>query len=414
MRALILTAIPPPTPGKDVHAIYRRLGTFVSAVAGVTESIEMLHLVPLTWRAAESDPTRFNESQSLYWGVRVSVAVVPIHEVRMPWWHYIGALFSILFRPRFSRFAGKPQVKAIEASLLRQPDLVFVHRLAAMCPLFRVRSKLPPVLFDLDDVEHRVKFRMALVSKSWYSMLGHILQVPALIAAERRAAKLSARTFVCSELDCRYLKRVGGGAGVVSVPNSLPIPAQIPVLTSQQTILFLGGHHYEPNAEAAERLISCIFPIVRNHIPTARVIIAGNAPECIPSFHRKPAGVEFTGIVADLANLYERSRVLCVPLSIGGGTRLKLIEGASYGKAMVSTTIGAEGLLFDDGTEILIRDDDAGIAEACMRLLSDDLLARRLGERARRKAQGLYDEAATREKIVSDIKGVIMELGEAK
>jgi glycosyltransferase involved in cell wall biosynthesis len=87
----------------------------------------------------------------------------------------------------------------------------------------------------------------------------------------------------------------------------------------------------------------------------------------------------------------------------GGGTRIKLIEAAGYAKPMVSTTIGAEGLTFIDGTEIQIRDDNAGIAKACVRLLKDDLLCAQLGEAARRKAKSTYDIPSIRNRIASDI-----------
>ena len=99
--------------------------------------------------------------------------------------------------------------------------------------------------------------------------------------------------------------------------------------------------------------------------------------------------------------------MVCCPLSNGGGTRLKLIEAAAYGKAIVSTSVGAEGLSFSDGAEILIRDDDIGIAEACVRLLNDDGLCARLGEAARTKAKSLYDRPVIRDRIASEFRTML-------
>src|SRR5262249_58268080 len=99
----------------------------------------------------------------------------------------------------------------------------------------------------------------------------------------------------------------------------------------------------------------------------------------VPSYKSAPKNVEFTGLVGDLEALYRRTRLVCCPLRNGGGTRLKLIEAAGYGKAMVSTTVGAEGLSFADEKENLIPDDGTRISEACVPLLKDGGLCARRG-----------------------------------
>jgi glycosyltransferase involved in cell wall biosynthesis len=90
---------------------------------------------------------------------------------------------------------------------------------------------------------------------------------------------------------------------------------------------------------------------------------------------------------------------VCSPISIGGGTRVKIIEAAAWAKPIVSTSIGAEGLSFKDEVEILLRDDDDSIAAECVRLLQDDELCRSLGEAARLKARATYEVGAVRERI---------------
>jgi glycosyltransferase involved in cell wall biosynthesis len=90
----------------------------------------------------------------------------------------------------------------------------------------------------------------------------------------------------------------------------------------------------------------------------------------------------------------------------GGGTRVKLLEAAGYGKAMVSTAIGVEGLHFEDPGEILVRDDDDGLAEGCVRLLNDRNLREQLGLAARKRALALYDARAIEERIEGDIRSL--------
>ena len=171
----------------------------------------------------------------------------------------------------------------------------------------------------------------------------------------------------------------------------------------QRTVLFLGNHRYGPNAEAAERLISRIWPLVLQQDENARLIIAGDCPERIPSYRLRPLNVEFTGLVSDLDGLYQRSRIICCPIITGGGTRLKLIEAAAYAKPMITTPIGAEGLLFENDREILIRDSDAQIAAACSRLLSHDSECLELGSHAYRKAASIYSVDIVKQRIKSEL-----------
>ena len=92
--------------------------------------------------------------------------------------------------------------------------------------------------------------------------------------------------------------------------------------------------------------------------------------------------------------------MFCSPIPFGGGTRIKLIEAAANGLAIVSTTVGAEGLDFADGVHAMLRDDPDGIADACIRVLQSEALARRLGDSARALAIARY----SREKIIEKIR----------
>jgi len=134
-------------------------------------------------------------------------------------------------------------------------------------------------------------------------------------------------------------------------------------------------------------------PRVHRAMPAARLIIAGPAPERIPSYRAGVPGVEFAGFVDDLDVLYRRSRVACAPIQCGGGTRIKIVEAAAYGKPIVATRIGAEGLELRDGHELLLRDDPESFANACLELLEDSSLCARLGLRARAKVEELYNRA---------------------
>jgi glycosyltransferase involved in cell wall biosynthesis len=403
MKLLIITSTNPPTPGMSVSGLFHRFSMFVGAFAKVSDTLDILHFVSDEWSELNSDTQLLHEFQSAYWGAHVGMTVVPMRKLPSR----LGLAIFSFFRPWFFfPLTGRQQLAAVETCLGKKPDLVFVHRLAGMGPVFCLHRKLPPLLFDLDDVEHRTRIRWALTSSSWLRKLKELRHVPAMFLAERRAIKAAARTFVCSDEDRQYLLRLGVGPNVVTIPNAVSFPLTPQQVSSEKTILFLGDYGYLFNAEAAQRLISRIWPLVQRKIPTARLIVAGNSPECIPAFCSGPAGVEFTGFIGDLDALYFRSRLICCPLMNGSGTRIKLIEAAGRAKPMISTRIGAEGLSFDDGIEILIRDDDESIAEACIRLLNDDALCTSLGAAAQRKAQSLYDFNSVQAQIVAEVEGI--------
>ena len=110
-------------------------------------------------------------------------------------------------------------------------------------------------------------------------------------------------------------------------------------------------------------------------------------------------GIETLGFVPDLAALYGQARIALCPLQAASGTRIKIIEAAMYGRACVSTRIGAEGLAFENGRSIACHDDPAAFAEACVGLLADPVLATEMGAAARDLANRLYAQDALEEQL---------------
>ena len=195
-----------------------------------------------------------------------------------------------------------------------------------------------------------------------------------------------------------------GLKGIVKIPNAVKIPETQPI-TTEQTLLFLGSYGYKANIDAAEFLIRKIWPLVRRTIPKATLIIAGQFPDRIPCYRAGIQGIKFTGFVKELDDLYGQSRVVCAPILAGGGTRVKIIEAAAYGKPVVSTHIGAEGIEMQDEVEFFLRDDPTSFAEACTRLLNDHILCKQMGGTARNTAIKKYNQINIKQRIQEIIKG---------
>jgi len=320
------------------------------------------------------------------------------------WRLYRAEITSFFEQPGYMRTSGTPQVQAFEHCLHRKPDIIFAHRLTAMCPPLLTHAPLPPIFFDLDDIEHVALLRSVNRQWTWRTKLMHYAHVPTLLWGERRAIRRAHRTFVCSELDRNYLTKWWRLAGVSTIPNATKTRKLLPV-ASNPTLLLLGSFAYQPNVEAAEFLIEQIWPHIYRVMPEARLIVAGTLPERIRGYDMGVPGVEFTGFVDDLEGLYQRSRVVCAPILTGGGTRIKIIEAAGYGKAIVATRVGAEGLDMRDGVELLLRDDPDSFADACLQLLNDAVLCEQLGRAAYATVVRCYDRA----KIVSLIQRYLQE-----
>jgi len=392
--------------------VEQRFSTFVRVIARLAHRVDLLHFVP-DHLACQMPPAAALSSQisrAIGCDARVNLAALPGYP--KTFWNYYGA--GILsargyyyYRPLGSARAGA----AISALMLDRPDLVFVHRLGAMCALFASGSRPANMFFDLDDLEHKVLIRSAREARFGMGTPLLLAQAPAMLAAEIRAARMSRLTFVCSEQDRRRMTRLGLRSRIAVVPNGIHATHRPDPLVAEPTLLFVGTCQYPPNFHAAERLVSRIWPLVHARVPQARLFIAGSGSERIPSARAAPAGVSVLGQVADLEELYGRSRLVTCPLMVGGGTRIKIIEGAMYAKPIVSTTIGAEGLAFEDGRDILLRDDDQGFADACVRLLSDDATADRLRCAARDRARALYDSAAIEARITEMIQKAMPQVG---
>lgn len=158
---------------------------------------------------------------------------------------------------------------------------------------------------------------------------------------------------------------------------------------SPSLVLFVGSMDWRPNIDAVEYFCRAVWPHILSAVPNARFRIVGRTPP--KEVQQLASGsVEVTGTVPSIVEHLEQAAVVVVPLRIGGGTRLKIYEAMAAGKAVVSTTIGAEGLDVVDGDDIVLADTATDMSQAAIRLLSNSQSRRAIGNRAARKAS-LYD-----------------------
>jgi glycosyltransferase involved in cell wall biosynthesis len=207
---------------------------------------------------------------------------------------------------------------------------------------------------------------------------------------ERAKMPLYQAFVACTDHDAMVIGRDAPNAASLVVPNGADLSSFVPAGRSKAkdpTLLYVGAMHYYPNADAVSFFFEAMYERIRRAVPGVRVQIVGHAPP--PEIQRlaRFPGVEVTGSVADVRPYYEEATVFIVPLRLGGGTRLKIIEAMAMGLPAVSTTVGAEGLSVQPGTDILIADDPASFIESVLRLLADAELRERIAQSGQRLAR---------------------------
>ncbi|MDQ3910065.1 MAG: glycosyltransferase family 4 protein [Thermoproteota archaeon] len=141
------------------------------------------------------------------------------------------------------------------------------------------------------------------------------------------------------------------------------------ITDSCPSILFVGNFAYEPNIDAALYFSRDIFPLIVRCVPNVKLFLVGNAPP--PEIYSLMSNkqIEVTGGVASVIPFYKRAHVVVCPLRIGGGVKVKVLEALGFGKAIVSTSIGAQGLDLSSHTAVVVSDEVTDFAEKVIRLL---------------------------------------------
>jgi polysaccharide biosynthesis protein PslH len=282
-------------------------------------------------------------------------------------------------------------------------DVVHVFRLAAL-PLARSlvdsRTPRPRIHLDLDDIESVTRARIASLCRANGDRTAALLEEALAkhsAAAEREALRTSDRVYVCSDGDRRILEEVDSRAEIRVLPNGVRMPAHLPPEPDAQPFrfLFIGTLGYYPNEDAALFLCREIAPAVRR-LSRVKVMfeVAGGGASTRLREAAKAAGVHLHGAVPDVGPVYGSAGALVVPLRAGGGTRIKILEALSYGRPVVSTTAGAEGLPVTHNQEILIADTPDAIVAACARIAADRELRTFLASNGRDLVSRAYTLAA--------------------
>lgn len=250
-----------------------------------------------------------------------------------------------------------------------------------------------PVVLFAHNVEHIIWRRLSQTEPRWWRRRLLHLEWRKMRRAETRACGRVAVTIAVSNVDQALLTAAAPRARVCVVPTGVDTAYFAPNGASERplTLVFTGSMDWYPNEDAILYFIDAILPRIRREVPEVTMSVVGRDPTPRLRVAGAAAGVAVAGTVDDIRPYIAEAAVYVVPLRVGGGTRLKIFEALAMGKAVVSTTIGAEGLPLIPGKHFLSADDPDDFAAAVVSLLKDPARRVTLGEAARKLVEERYD-----------------------
>lgn len=254
----------------------------------------------------------------------------------------------------------------------------------------------PVVVLDEHNAEYSLQQTASQVSRragAWLPAFYSLVQARRLRRYEQRACQTVHGVVTVSEDDQRSLKVLYPRLRSCVVPNGIDTTHYVARdrQTDGATVLFIGKMDYRPNLDAVRWLCAEIWPSVRAALPNARLLVVGrDLGPGIRALAPIP-GVEIIGGVPDERPWFDRADALVVPMRMGSGVRLKVLQAMAMGVPVVSTSLGVAGVDVENGRDFLLADSAGDFGRQIIRLLKNPALGRALGDSARELARARYD-----------------------
>jgi glycosyltransferase involved in cell wall biosynthesis len=259
--------------------------------------------------------------------------------------------------------------------------------------LIRKLSPQTRIVADWHNIESEIMWRYAETAGNPLRRLMAMRTAPLIERAENRLLRTCDAHTVVSGRDREKLLLRYPGANITLVPNGVDV-AYFSSVTQQvenpREILFVGSMDYHANVEAVVWFVSKVWPILKASSSDLVFRIVGRNPSSEVLALAAP-DVLVTGTVDDLRPFYARAAATVVPLRVGGGTRLKILESMAAGVPVVSTRLGAEGIDVRDGSDIVLADSPAELADGLRGVVTDRILSERLKREGHALVARLYD-----------------------
>ena len=287
----------------------------------------------------------------------------------------------ILGRPplndRFQGFAAE-----VSRCLGREKyDVALIEHFWCAPYVEQIAPRAARVILDLHNIESAL-YRSLADSEPWPKSAAFGSFARAVRRMEVHWIPRFSSVLVASNEDAVRVRQIAPQTAVHVFPNAIPAVAE-PHVPEENVIVFSGNLEYEPNVSAVRFFRSEVWPLLRERWPELGWRLVGRNPQAVAKYIGGDGRIEVTGPVAEAVPELARARVVVVPVLAGSGTRTKILEAWAAGRAVVSTTLGAEGLGVRDGEHLLLRDTPESFASAVSALLSAPEERLRLGAAGR-------------------------------
>ena len=337
--------------------------------------------------------------------VCAEVVAIPRKESAKGSWRFYAEVANHMVSP-LPYAVGKYRSRAFARKLrellrTRTFDLIVCDFLF---PAVNLPKNLPcPAVIFTHNVESEIWRRHANTQAGALGRLLYGIQYRRMLRYEGRTLARFDRVLAVSEADRETMRRLYPDAisgPVHVVPTGVDTEYYTPATGGNtasprnRSMVFTGSMDWLPNEDAMLYFCREILPCIRREEPDATLSIVGRSPSAAVAALAKQDGVIVTGRVDDVRPYVRNAAVYLVPLRIGGGTRLKIFEAMAMGKAIVSTTVGAEGLPVKHGEHVWLADNPQAFARAVVSLMRDDDRRRQLEAAARKLVLERYDWSA--------------------
>ncbi len=292
--------------------------------------------------------------------------------------------------PYTVRMFSNPDFRKAVLSAVARKRFGLVHMETALLYQYIDCVKGLPVLIRHHNLEADLLAQRAKAAESPLKRFALARQAKMLAAYEAEAINSTEMSVTITGVDrARILEAYGCKVPVNVIPSGINAPKEPPVCRTEHCLVFSGRIEWAPNAEGIEWFVKEVFPRLGKDFPGLKLYIVGGTP---PKKIRELGGekIKVTGFVESVAEYIDLAEVYIVPLLSGSGMRLKILEAMSRGKAIVSTSKGAEGISCRSGRDIMIADGPEAFAEAVRNLLSDRARNGRMGREACRTVKENY------------------------
>jgi polysaccharide biosynthesis protein PslH len=328
---------------------------------------------------------------------------------------YAKKFFSLQPHSVF-RFCRPEMLRDVRGLVVREKFDLIVCDFVLAAPIIPWSAVVPKILFahNVEATIWRRHFELAR-NPVWKAVWWR--EFWTTVRMERKYARAADHVVTVSEADRTAFCKLTDAAKVTAIPTGVDVDyfQPLPALEEANSLVFTGSMDWRPNEDGIIFFAQKILPRIRQAIPHVVLWVVGRTPSpAVKKLGENDPSIRVTGTVEDIRPYMARGSVYIVPLRVGGGTRLKIFEAMAMGKAVVSTTIGAEGLPVTHGKDVLLADDPADFADKTVQLLRNESLRKRLGS----SAHNLVEQRYSWRRVASDCEAifdrVVHEYAQAK